>query len=213
MRSSRRSLAFSLRAAVSASVAGRATPRPQHVVERDQPAGAEQPGQRLVVGVVVRLVGVDEREVVGPGLAGSQTRVERFQAGASTGWILCSTPACFQNGRPTRVYSSLMSPGEPVTVLRQRQSHGPARWQPVKVPISIARCAPRRTSRAARTALVGRDLHPGARMRARLASGGRSARGARAQRKWASLRSRTAGRRDGSGPQGHGAALFRNKGW
>ncbi len=83
---------------------------PQHVVDRDQAAGAQQLQAALVVVRVARLVGVDEREVVAPGLAGGEPRVERGQRRPEHAVRSCAaTPARSQYGRPTRVYSSLMS--------------------------------------------------------------------------------------------------------
>ena len=70
---------------------------PEHVVDRDQPARAQQREARLVVGVVARLVGIDEREIErcpAPSLRSSSASV--ICAGRRCSSMRSATPASAQ---------------------------------------------------------------------------------------------------------------------
>ena len=79
---------------------------PQRVVERDQPARADEPQQPLVVPVVAGLVGVDEREVVRRLLAVREQPVERLGGRGDAEVDLPATPASAQYLRASEVHSS-----------------------------------------------------------------------------------------------------------
>ena len=82
-------------ATVSASATSGSATRPLHkrVVDQHQPTRPQQREGPLVVRQVVRLVGVDEREIESPAVPLAISASSVSVAGASRNSILCSTPA------------------------------------------------------------------------------------------------------------------------
>ena len=133
---------------------------PQHVVDRDQSACAQELEARLVVGVVAGLVGIDEREIEAAGtvlaLELGERLLRRPQMELDAIGDARLGPVAARDRRPLVAHVA----ADETAAGRKSATRWIARCSPVNVPISMALRAPmRRTRNARNTPLIGADLH------------------------------------------------------
>ncbi len=140
---------------------------PQGVVDRDQPARAQQLQAALVVGVVAGLVGIDEGEVVLPGGAGREAGVERRERRRQLQVDLVRDAGLLPVWPADPRVGFADVAGEQLAVVGQRQRHRERAVAGEDADLERATSSHQPHQQRHELALLGRDLHAAVRLLAR----------------------------------------------